>query len=98
MTQKFLEVNYISQLVNFLTTFILQTEDCSNTPDMIQQVGAMMSLLERSLDKLSQILDRIKMRESRTCDQMYSESLDESGYGDSYQQDYDKRGDSIVSC
>ena len=93
MTQKFLEVNYISQLVNLLTTFIPQTEDCSDTADMIQQVGAMMSLLERSLHKL-----RLKMTESRASDQMCSGTLEESGYVDCYYQDYDQRGVSFVSC
>ena len=88
VTQKFLEVNYISRLVvNSLTTFLLQTEDCSQTAEMIQQVGAVMSLLERSLDHLSQLQDRLKTR-----DQMSSGRLDESGCVDCYHQDYDRRG------
>ena len=54
---------------------------------MIQQVGAVMSLLERSLDHLSQLQDRLKTR-----DHMSSGRLDESGCVDCYHHDYDRNG------
>ena len=88
VTEKFLEVNHIYQVVvNLLTTFILQTEECSNTADMIQQAGDMRSLLESSLNKLSHIQDRMKMVEG-PCYQMCPGTLDESGYVDCYQTDF----------
>ena len=42
----------------------------------------MKSLLERSLNQLSRLQDRLKMMESQ--------AWDESGYVDFYQQDYDE--------
>ena len=93
VTEKFLEVNYISQLVvvvNLLTTFILQTEEeGSSTADMIQQVGDMRSLLERSLNKLSRIQDQLKIME-------LTGTLDESGYVDFYQQDNEESACSMM--
>ena len=95
VSEKFLEVNYLYQLlVNLLKTFIRQDEDCSNAPDMImiRQVGEIRSLLERSLDKISHIHDRMRMMESQAWDKMCAATPD------FYQDDYDESGgDDIVT-